>query len=102
MKLYLFGANDDLIEIRGDIKKEWNRLDDKIYIVFSGGTLLSIEYDGEWKIQKHHIDSNADVEVHPAGSEEALKRSGRDYSDVAAIETSNPIIYIALADEVYK
>ena len=52
-KLEIYGASDDLIEIEGDIREEFNpSSDDRNALAFSDGTILSIVYDdnGMWRI----------------------------------------------------
>jgi hypothetical protein len=52
-KLEIYGASDDLIEVEGDIREEFNPSgDDPSYLGFSDGTILKITYDndGMWRI----------------------------------------------------
>ena len=57
MSITVYGASDDLIEIRGDIEEEFNWYtedeDEKRYLAFSDGTLLSVRYDhdGIWRLR---------------------------------------------------
>lgn len=49
----IYGASDDLIELEGDIREEWDGYDcGDSYIAFSDGTLLHITFDNEgiWRI----------------------------------------------------
>ncbi|BAH38848.1 hypothetical protein GAU_1806 [Gemmatimonas aurantiaca T-27] len=51
----IYGASDDLVEIDGAISEEWNASDDeRNYLAFSDGTVLSIEYGskGCWEIRR--------------------------------------------------
>jgi hypothetical protein len=56
MKLTIYGASDDLIEIEGDIDEEFNppEYDEPTLLVFSDGTILKVQYgaggDGFWRI----------------------------------------------------
>jgi hypothetical protein len=58
MSVTIYGASDDLIEIEGDIREEFNHYsnedDDARMLGFSDGTLLRIVYDrdGIWRITK--------------------------------------------------
>lgn len=58
MKVTVTGASDDLIEVEGDIREEFNvgyRDDDQWrYLAFSDGTLLRVEYDkdGIWRVRR--------------------------------------------------
>lgn len=55
METIIHGASDDLIEIEGGIREEFNFYpddeDDTRYLCFSDGTLLSVNYDkdGIWR-----------------------------------------------------
>jgi hypothetical protein len=54
----VYGGSDDLIEIDGDIREEFNvYLDNenhKVCLAFSDGTLLSVDYDkdGIWRFNR--------------------------------------------------
>jgi hypothetical protein len=53
MSVTIYGASDDLIELDGDIREEFNCFDEGLqHLAFSDGTLLSIEYSlsGIWRI----------------------------------------------------
>ena len=47
-----YGASDDLIEIEGDIREEFNPSEDDGILAFSDGTILRVSYDndGMWRI----------------------------------------------------
>ena len=54
MSITIYGASDDLIEVTGDIHKEfnvWLENDETILLAFSDGTLLRANYDkdGIWR-----------------------------------------------------
>lgn len=79
----IYGVSDDLIEIDGDIREEFNHYneDDPFYLAFSDGTALSINYnkDGFWRINRLAI-----------GSAEYFKHEGMDedgdYSDIVTLK----------------
>lgn len=55
MTIIIYGASDDLIEIEGDIREEFNWIpddDESRLLAFSDGTLLSVKYDnhGIWRL----------------------------------------------------
>ena len=53
----IYGASDDLVEVEGDIREEFNpEGDGPDYLAFSDGTVLSIRYDhdGIWRISPVH------------------------------------------------
>lgn len=71
----IYGASDDLIELEGQIREEFNHYgsgdDSKAAILaFSDGTLLEVEYDddGIWRI-KRLAEGSCEYE-HKAGSVE--------------------------------
>ena len=55
-KVTITGASDDLIEVDGAIREEfnWYDEDDPAYLCFSDGTVLSVEYDnhGIWRVNR--------------------------------------------------
>ena len=100
-RIELYGHSDDLVELRGDIKEEWGAYgEDRCYIAFSNGVLLSIEYDGEWKIMKHAVPDSADVKVHPVGSID--DQDYNSYTDLAVMETEEEINWVVKGGEVQK
>jgi len=55
MSVTIYGASDDLIEIEGDIREEFNvylENDETRLLAFSDGTLLRVKYDedGIWRL----------------------------------------------------
>jgi hypothetical protein len=58
MAVTIYGASDDLIEIEGDIREEFNHYsnedDDARLLGFSDGTLLRVVYDkdGIWRLTR--------------------------------------------------
>jgi len=57
MSIKIYGASDDLIEIDGDIREEFNWIpdgDESRFLAFSDGTLLRVMYDsdGIWRLNK--------------------------------------------------
>lgn len=56
MKVEIYGASDDLIELEGDISEEFYGGDDPKYLTFSDGTVIAAiycptNYEG-WKIER--------------------------------------------------
>ncbi len=48
----IYGASDDLLEINGKYSEELNPpMDEPFCVAVSDGTLLEVEYDGEWKFR---------------------------------------------------
>jgi hypothetical protein len=53
VSLIVYGASDDLVEIEGDIREEFNHGDgEPSYLAVSDGTVLRITYDGQWHISR--------------------------------------------------
>lgn len=83
MKLTIYGASDDLVEIEGDLREEFNPECDEApsYLAFGDGTVLSIEYTkaGIWRIYRQ-----------AEGSARFEKQEGTDadtnYSDRVTLE----------------
>lgn len=85
MKVTIYGASDDLIEIGGDLREEFNALgdDDSAYLGFSDGTLLLIQYgkggNAFWRITPVIYGSAAYSKVEATSEDD-------DYSDVVTLD----------------
>lgn len=62
----IYGASDDLIELKGQISEEFNHYvsgddEENAYLAFSDGTLLNVVYDkdGIWRISRLAVGSCA-------------------------------------------
>lgn len=91
--IYVFGASDDLIELRGDIEEEVpSSYKEDNYLLFSNGVAVKISYDGEWRI---NIIRNPDqsVNVIPVsdirGRTDEFSIDINDYTDLAKINTQS-------------
>ena len=66
MKTIIYGASDDLIEIAGEYSEEFGAYNNEdMRVGLSDGTLLSVEYDGEWKFRCEEKGRNF-VEIIPS------------------------------------
>lgn len=78
----VYGASDDLIEVEGDIREEFNALedDDPTVLAFSNGVVVSVEYDrhGIWRIRPLANGSRVTITIAPTDNDE-------NYSDRATI-----------------
>jgi hypothetical protein len=82
MSITVYGASDDLIEIEGDIREEFQGGDGVVYLGFSEGTVLSIEYsrNGIWRITPYFRGlASLDIELASLDDED-------NYSDRAILE----------------
>ena len=85
MAVKIYGASDDLIEVEGDIKEEFNFYpsdsSEFVYLAFSDGTLLKISYDSEgmWRISRVFSGSAS------FQKKEAISPDGDEYSDVVEL-----------------
>lgn len=72
----VYGASDDLIQIEGDLREEWctDASDETRYVAFGDGTVLSVWYDGFWRINRV-ATGRASYEKREATDEDT------DYSD---------------------
>ena len=82
-KLKIYGASDDLIEIKGDFSEEINVLsgiDDGGYLAFSNGNVIRVEYNGTWRFHPVSImwDSYS--------NKQCTEASDDNYSDIVTIE----------------
>jgi hypothetical protein len=105
MKTKIYGASDDLIEIEGQINDEIGCFDHKlpIKIECSDGTIATIFYNGEWKIEVK-TEGSLFVWVHPTTGEEhnhiGLAKGCTPYSDVLIL--SEGIEWIKVKGKTYK
>lgn len=85
----VYGASDDLIEVDGLIREEFNVIDEPRYLAFSDGTVLRIEYagDGCWRVDQRAKGSCSVEKVHDGTDEDEPRRPDGTptYSDVVVL-----------------
>lgn len=91
MPVTIYGASDDLIEVRGDIYEEFNpRSDDEpSFLAFSDGTVLAVSYggDGEWIIRPRVRGTAALTHEHSLGPDADRREDGSSgYSDRVTLD----------------
>jgi hypothetical protein len=76
-RVVIYGASDDLIEIEGALREEFNGGDDLAYLAFSDGTVLTVQYadDGCWRINRVATGTLAYTKVEADGADT------KNYSD---------------------
>lgn len=81
MTLTIQGFSDDLIEIGGDLREEFEASRDGDLLAFSDGTVLGIIYsaEGVWRITRHHAGRAEYSLVQATANDEDV------YSDVATL-----------------
>ena len=84
----VYGASDDLVEVEGDIEEEWGSCYDGGILACSDGTLIAIEYDGEWHLSVLHNGDSLTV-VTP------MDRDKDEYTDTVTID--GPIKWVVVA-----
>lgn len=86
MSITVYGASDDLIEVEGDIREEFNALDesDGDILAFSDGTILRVVYtnDGIWRITPLKRGSGELTVT------QAVKGDEDNYSDRAVLDSA--------------
>lgn len=98
-ELIIYGASDDLIEIEGFIREEFNAWLEhpmsSTYLAISDGTLLRVRYDedGIWRFTPVVVGS-ADVDI-------KLGIDDRKHSDIVTM-TGDDLIWVALTSEVKR
>lgn len=91
MEIEVWGASDDLIEFRGDIKEETTAFyDEPTYIAFSNGLILKAEYTkrGVWEIDVLNLPDSSSATIQEKGEANKARNS---YSEVAVIETEEEV-----------
>lgn len=86
----VYGASDDLVEVEGDIREEFNVSSDSAELLaFSDGTVLRVGYDelhdGYWRITPMFRGS-AHLTVEPVASAYGRREDGKPaYSEIATL-----------------
>lgn len=100
--IHVFGASDDLIEFRGDLKEEmYASYKEDDYIIFSTGVVLKVAYDGTWSISVVS-DPNERVGIVSSVDLDSKKSDLNisEYTDLASFEPTDDIKWIAKAGEL--
>ncbi len=99
----IYGASDDLLEIDGEYSEEMNPPDDEFHVAVSDGTLLRINYDGDWRIQAI-VRGTGLVKIIPSEGDDG-KHTDKyakytSYSDLAIFH--GLIRFVAITDKVVR
>lgn len=104
MSLVVYGASDDLVEVEGDIREEFNQsmFEDETanYLAVSDGTVLRISYDGIWHIARV-AEGAAEYAHEPATAEEGTREDGTPaYSDRVTLTGMGdlPLAWVVFGD----
>lgn len=98
-ELIIYGASDDLIEVEGSLRSEfniyWEDDGEAGYVAVSDGTLLRVRYDedGIWRFTPVVVGS-ADVDI-------KLGIDDRKHSDIVTMTGEN-LTWVALSSKVIK
>ena len=102
MNLRVYGRSDDLVEVEGDVREEFTAPypEERLFLTFSNGVALSVEYGGvgEWTVSELYSPDDVDVEVHPTGWEDAPV----DYTEVAVVEGADPVEWVVTGENVQR
>ena len=95
MTIRITGASDDLIEIEGDIREEFNVYLEKhesVLLAFSDGTVLRVIYDkdGIWRISRVHCGSS--------GFSKSEGSADKDTNDIVTLV--GDIKWVVLGDKI--
>jgi hypothetical protein len=98
-EVIIYGASDDLIEIEGSLREEFNYYGEgKTILAFSDGTVLSVLYDddGIWKIRRVAV-GKAEY-----SNKEAVNPDSDEYSDKVTLKGGNIQWVVYGREVVYK
>lgn len=86
--LRIYGISDDLIEVEGDLREEFNPKGNAGYLACSNGLLFSWHYDfdGNWRFT-YYSGPKEHLQIHDIDPNEG-------YSEV--IDISEPMAWVAL------
>lgn len=99
-EIHIFGSSDDLIEIRGDTKKEfYANYDEPTYININDKTVVRAKYDrsGQWMV-KMVKNGNCENYTHYDIDSET-SNSYKSHSELLCVGFDNPIDSIEKADK---
>jgi hypothetical protein len=80
----IYGSSDDLIEIEGDIREEFNDYGGNGYLYFSDEVVIKYDYDGDWTFSIKSNPKNIKIEIKEVGKID--KEKYNDYSQLVKIE----------------
>jgi len=98
-EITIYGASDDLLEVRGDIRTEKYPPQD-YRLLFTDGTLLKLHYDWGWNIEVEETGEDTTYELYSNGSEKAESIMGREGSDVIKLFNPDNFTKAFIIDEV--
>lgn len=83
----VYGASDDLVEVEGPIREEFNAYDTPVVVEFSNGVRLQVDYHGRWEITTVDVPDGVSVQIAKSTADDDPDDHPRDappaYSDVA-------------------
>jgi len=98
MRVTIYGASDDLIEVEGALSEEFNPhgRDKGDYLVFSDGTVLSVQYaeDGCWRINRLVAGSASYAKADATGAD-------AEYSDRVTL-TGDALTWVVFGSELVR
>jgi hypothetical protein len=99
--LVIYGASDDLVEVEGDVREEFNPGDGPSYLAVSDGTVLRIAYDGRWRIDRIAEGGAAVYEHILAEADEGHRDDAHStpaYSDVVMMDDHIRLKWVVFGD----
>jgi hypothetical protein len=63
VKVVVYGSSDDLIEVEGAIREEFDVSEEAGLVSFSDGMRLAFEYDGDWHFAVEHEGTRTTVRI---------------------------------------
>ena len=97
--IQIYGASDDLVEIKGDVIEEFDSYDEPTYLLFNDGTQVKVEYDdvGMWAVSLIHggaaqLEHKDAPERNPIpSSREHDSKVAPSYSDLVTLTWDQPL-----------
>jgi len=89
MKITVYGASDDLIEVDGDIREEWCDTEGGGYLLFSDGMVLTVMFSesGLWHVGLLKPGKGSFKKVRQADhSDDVTMKGPPSYSDHVEVE----------------
>lgn len=92
MEIIISGASGDLIEIDGDIREEYNVIEDGPYIaklIIGGRLAVHVLYDGCWSFAPCRVEE--DIPIPESWEIEFGKVGDREYSTSVTVRTDEKV-----------
>lgn len=100
MTVKIHGASDDIVYVETE-ESNYDfspNMNDVLFLALSNGVAVKVEYEGDWKITRHSVNTEVKVALHQAHEHDV--EGARDYSDVLVME--GDVDWVIKGDKIHK